>query len=528
MTVSSANETYLEKQTFIATYNGKTLYVGGSGPGNYTSIQEAIDDAENGDTVFVYDESSPYYEYLIINTSIDLIGESRDGVFVNGTDTNAVIINSSWVNISNISFVPWYNSNGIVTDDYDNINIDNCYIDKCHRHIKFQNTENDNINNCYFNWTSGISVEFDNATNINITNCEFNIVDKPIKFNNVSYSNILNCKVNDALAGIDFGNLCSNNTIDNYTHTGRGFNNGIRIHTNCTNNILSNNIITNVAVGILMGIDCNYTKIFGNILDNNRYGIWLTLNAENNTIYENNISNSSKIGAVFGYGHVGDWGHPANNNVIYHNNFIDNTESANDTDSTNQWNNLNHGNYWDNYDEPSEEAWDNNSDGIADNPYILPGNYSSQDLYPLMEPYGSKPKKIVGTTGPLCPLLNIAEIDLIDGNSSQIKKIERILNNRILHFILPITSINVTGLNFSVSYNRKNPSPFILYLRFFHITVVTENGNNTFYNETHTVTVKGLDGVFSFMRWKLRRLIPARFVFYGEYDEVMIEYHKGE
>jgi hypothetical protein len=35
---------------------GKTLYVGGSGEGNYTKIQDAIDNASKGDTVFVYDE----------------------------------------------------------------------------------------------------------------------------------------------------------------------------------------------------------------------------------------------------------------------------------------------------------------------------------------------------------------------------------------------------------------------------------------------------------------------------------------
>jgi len=34
--------------------NGNTLYVGGSGPNNYTKIQDAIDNASNGDTVFVY------------------------------------------------------------------------------------------------------------------------------------------------------------------------------------------------------------------------------------------------------------------------------------------------------------------------------------------------------------------------------------------------------------------------------------------------------------------------------------------
>ena len=33
---------------------GNTLYVGGSGPGNYTKIQDAINDANDGDTVYVY------------------------------------------------------------------------------------------------------------------------------------------------------------------------------------------------------------------------------------------------------------------------------------------------------------------------------------------------------------------------------------------------------------------------------------------------------------------------------------------
>jgi hypothetical protein len=37
----------LEKTTM----NRKILYVGGGGPGNYTTIQEAIDNASNGDTI---------------------------------------------------------------------------------------------------------------------------------------------------------------------------------------------------------------------------------------------------------------------------------------------------------------------------------------------------------------------------------------------------------------------------------------------------------------------------------------------
>jgi len=43
---------------------GNTLYVGGSGPNNYTRIQDAIDDANDGDTIFVY--NGTYYEHHII------------------------------------------------------------------------------------------------------------------------------------------------------------------------------------------------------------------------------------------------------------------------------------------------------------------------------------------------------------------------------------------------------------------------------------------------------------------------------
>ncbi len=81
--------------------NGKTLYVGGSGPDNYTMIQYAINDAVDGDTVFVYDESSPYYENVIVDKSISLIGENKLTTFINARRDGSVIsIFSDWVYIS--------------------------------------------------------------------------------------------------------------------------------------------------------------------------------------------------------------------------------------------------------------------------------------------------------------------------------------------------------------------------------------------------------------------------------------------
>ena len=64
--------------------NGNTLYVGGSGPGNYSRIQEAIDNSNDGDTVFVYDDSSPYYENILISTPLTLRGEQKTSTIIKG------------------------------------------------------------------------------------------------------------------------------------------------------------------------------------------------------------------------------------------------------------------------------------------------------------------------------------------------------------------------------------------------------------------------------------------------------------
>jgi len=85
----------------IVTFHRGILYVGGSGPNNYTAIQAAVNDASNGDTVFVYDDSSPYYEKVVVNKTIDLIGENRDTTIIDGIGYEDVVyVSSDWVTIS--------------------------------------------------------------------------------------------------------------------------------------------------------------------------------------------------------------------------------------------------------------------------------------------------------------------------------------------------------------------------------------------------------------------------------------------
>ena len=88
-------------RTSIPLSSGNILYVGGSGPGNYTKIQDAVDNTSDGDTVFVYDDSSPYFENVQINNSINLIGEDRNSTIIDAEGKgNAIFVKSDEVSIS--------------------------------------------------------------------------------------------------------------------------------------------------------------------------------------------------------------------------------------------------------------------------------------------------------------------------------------------------------------------------------------------------------------------------------------------
>jgi len=74
---------------FVETLDGNILYVGGNGPGNYTTIQDAIDAASNGDTIFVY--PGTYYGLIRINKTLTLTGEEKTLTIIDGGGTGDVI-----------------------------------------------------------------------------------------------------------------------------------------------------------------------------------------------------------------------------------------------------------------------------------------------------------------------------------------------------------------------------------------------------------------------------------------------------
>ena len=116
--IPSVESFAIEESEYLLS-NGKVLYVGGNGPGNFSKIQDAINNASDGDTIFVY--SGTYDEIIIVNKSVDLIGQNKSDTIIKGIGSGDVVhIYVSWVTIKNFKinnsghFWVWHVKNALV------------------------------------------------------------------------------------------------------------------------------------------------------------------------------------------------------------------------------------------------------------------------------------------------------------------------------------------------------------------------------------------------------------------------------
>jgi nitrous oxidase accessory protein len=102
---------------------GNTLYVGGNGSGNYTTIQDAIDNASNGDTIIVY--YGLYYN-IIIDKELTLVGiNSTNGrqpcIHGNGhLESISITFQASGCNFSNFCWNNDYEGYGMKINSNNN------------------------------------------------------------------------------------------------------------------------------------------------------------------------------------------------------------------------------------------------------------------------------------------------------------------------------------------------------------------------------------------------------------------------
>lgn len=129
----------VEEKIYLTLLKGNTLYVGGSGPGNYSKIQDAINASSDGDTVFVF--HGTYHEHLIkISKGITLFGENRYSTLIDGDNMDVpILLISTNANVTIENFVIMNSTQeGIFQEDEYNpmkIDIDTNTITKTHTGI---------------------------------------------------------------------------------------------------------------------------------------------------------------------------------------------------------------------------------------------------------------------------------------------------------------------------------------------------------------------------------------------------------
>jgi len=367
-----------------ASSNGKTLYVGGNGTGNYSTIQGAINDADWGDTVFVYDDSSPYYEHVVIDIRINLMGENKDTTIIDAGGSGDVICIDEYANGVTISGFTIQNAGIDIWDDAgieirsSNNIITGNIIRNNKRHGIYTHDD-------YEAWGNTI------AQNI-ITDNEFGIALDWSFYNNVYGNYVSNNELGIfvGLSELPCSEMLPSSSwkpllLDEYY-----------------NNIYRNIITNNIGCGI--DIDPGYhTYVFDNNITNNGCGISLhspyLTSCIGNYIYQNNIFSNKKGIEIWE-----EWGSSAEDNEIYHNNFIGNVDHATDGGNNNKWDNSSIGNYWDDY-----EGLDGDEDGIGDTPYHI--NSRDKDRFPLMMAWGiqsdppSTPNKPSGKSSGIIPFV---------------------------------------------------------------------------------------------------------------------------
>jgi parallel beta-helix repeat protein len=127
----------------LAKTNHTTITV----PDNYSTIQEAINNANEGDTIFVRNKT--YNENIIVNKTVSLIGENKETTIINGSSPGNVIeVTAGNVTITNFTIknsgIGWPIS-GILLNHAQNCNISGNKLTNNNNGIRLSDSSNNTI-----------------------------------------------------------------------------------------------------------------------------------------------------------------------------------------------------------------------------------------------------------------------------------------------------------------------------------------------------------------------------------------------
>lgn len=276
----------------------KVIYVDSAGGGEYTTIQEAIENASTGDTIIV--ANGTYYESVLINiTNITLIGNSSSACKIinhydgsHELDDYAAVINvtASGVNITGFNIS--------ATGNY-------CY------GIRLNSTASNN--STILNNNISTADRYSHAIFINQSS------DNSIKDNKIDLASLWGY-------GIYLSNSSDNNLINNSIEVTGSYGMGIFLIDHSKNNTITNNTITTIyswGTGIHLRDLSNNNNLTGNIIKTDEwymgYGIHI-YNSSNNNLTSNEINTTGQVGHGI-YIQVFSKNNTLNQNIIFTTNY---------------------------------------------------------------------------------------------------------------------------------------------------------------------------------------------------------------
>jgi parallel beta-helix repeat protein len=298
----------------------------------WDTIQEGVDDADSGDTVYVF--NGTYHENVVIDKTVNLRGEDRRSAIIDGSGAEDVVhVLADWVNVTGFTV-----TNGGVDDE----GIALSYVEKCYiadnivsynnRGIVLSYSNNNTvINNTVSNNNYGLDVWQSNNTVI-VNNTASNI------WNDISVrSSIGNELANNMMAEngiqisgdspehwnthtIDTTNVVNGKPVYYWKNvTGGSIPSGAGqvILANCTGVAIVDRNISNVFAGIQLGFSSRNTIDNNTISSNNYIGILLG-HSTNNSIINNN-ARGNHISILLSY---------SNDNIVANNTATSNSKEG--------------------------------------------------------------------------------------------------------------------------------------------------------------------------------------------------------
>jgi surface protein len=298
---------------------------------------------------------------------------------------------------------------------------------------------------------------------------------------------IESCRINDFEDGIIFdyvnSSLIQNSTVNSADDNGIELSNS---NSNRIFNITLGNQSGSGDAGILF-LDADSNNLTEAVIDSNNRGIWITTNANNNTITNTNVTNSTVYGLVINDTNSDD-------NVFY-DNLFNNTVNTNMTVGADNYFNITlragtnimggnwiGGNYWANASSGSgysQTCVDNNGNGICDTPM----NATNQSAAPGQSGYGIDELPLALTQNTALDAYDIE--DDSEDNYGWFSAEEETLPGEMEYFFAnftldtdasAVTNANCT-LNLSGSREYRSYNNMSLWM---HFNNDTEGENNTY------------------------------------------------